>query len=327
MEMDSHGGLEVTIRQTESKKKTTQQLRETDPWVLVMSINRTRWLDKLRPAGASSGGWTEGPMAPVETTDAATVDQRCPFKHRTGWRHNHSNSKLCVALRMSQANLLSISNCHPCAGAMLSSHSILQATRFVRVILEQESISSSQGEEEKKKTTTRICACYPCASHTSVSFKKKKNHLRSWLSFLCRGHEAISRVAAFRRRNSVILAQGPCNSVQWKIRRQARHEVRTSGPALEGSIVSRPAACPSFGLGFGLRNPYEAVIKMIIKGRSPTVRHESRTHRVGLDWLFERINLDRKVSNQVHRHQTSTCRHIDKRKFHTWWVEQSSLSV
>ena len=86
-----------------------------------MSINRTRWLDKLRPAVASSGGWTEGPMAPVETTDAATVDQRCSFKHRTGWRHNHSNSKLCVALRMGQANLLSITNCHLCAGARLSS--------------------------------------------------------------------------------------------------------------------------------------------------------------------------------------------------------------
>ena len=42
----------------------------------------------------------EGPMAPVETTDAATVDQRSSFKHRTGWRHNHSNSKLSVALRM-----------------------------------------------------------------------------------------------------------------------------------------------------------------------------------------------------------------------------------
>ena len=69
-----------------------------------MSINRTRWLDKLRPAGASSGGWIEGPMAPVETSDAATVDQRCSFKHRAGWRHDHSNSKLCVALRMGQAN-------------------------------------------------------------------------------------------------------------------------------------------------------------------------------------------------------------------------------
>ena len=36
----------------------------------------------------------------------------------------------------------------------------------------------------------------------------------------------------------------------------------------------------------------EAVIKMIIKGRSPTMRHVSRTHRVALDWLFDRINLN-----------------------------------
>ena len=36
----------------------------------------------------------------------------------------------------------------------------------------------------------------------------------------------------------------------------------------------------------------EEVIKMIIKGRSPTMRHVSRTHRVALDWLFDRINLD-----------------------------------
>ena len=33
----------------------------------------------------------------------------------------------------------------------------------------------------------------------------------------------------------------------------------------------------------------EAVIKMIIKGRRPTMRHVSRTHRVALDWLFDRI--------------------------------------
>ena len=39
----------------------------------------------------------------------------------------------------------------------------------------------------------------------------------------------------------------------------------------------------------------EAVIKMIIKGRSPTLRHVSRTHRVALDWLFDRINLDYKI--------------------------------
>ena len=39
----------------------------------------------------------------------------------------------------------------------------------------------------------------------------------------------------------------------------------------------------------------EAVIKMIIKGRSPTMRHVSRTHRVALDWSFDRINLDPKI--------------------------------
>ena len=39
----------------------------------------------------------------------------------------------------------------------------------------------------------------------------------------------------------------------------------------------------------------EAVIKMIIKGRSPTMRHVSRTHRVALDWLFDRIKLDSKI--------------------------------
>ena len=41
----------------------------------------------------------------------------------------------------------------------------------------------------------------------------------------------------------------------------------------------------------------EAVIIVIIKGRSPTMRHVSRTHRVALDWLFDRINLDPK--NQI----------------------------
>ena len=38
----------------------------------------------------------------------------------------------------------------------------------------------------------------------------------------------------------------------------------------------------------------EAVIKMIIKGRSPTMS-VSRTHRVALDWLFDRINLEPKI--------------------------------
>ncbi len=36
----------------------------------------------------------------------------------------------------------------------------------------------------------------------------------------------------------------------------------------------------------------DAVIKMTVKQRSPTMRHVSSTHRVDLDWLFERISKD-----------------------------------
>ena len=46
----------------------------------------------------------------------------------------------------------------------------------------------------------------------------------------------------------------------------------------------------------------EAVIKMIMEGRSSTVRRVSRTHRVGFDWSFDRAHLDRRL--------------VDKRQFH-----------
>ena len=39
----------------------------------------------------------------------------------------------------------------------------------------------------------------------------------------------------------------------------------------------------------------KVVIDMITKGRSPTMRHGSRIHRVVFDWLFDRIDLDPKI--------------------------------
>ena len=40
----------------------------------------------------------------------------------------------------------------------------------------------------------------------------------------------------------------------------------------------------------------EGVIRIIIRGRSSNLKHVSRTHRVDLDWPFERINLDKSMS-------------------------------
>ena len=63
----------------------------------------------------------------------------------------------------------------------------------------------------------------------------------------------------------------------------------------------------------------EAVIKMIING-SQTMRQVSRTNRVALHWLFDRINLDPKI----HIKYIDTKNQLadtDQGKFHTWWVE------
>ena len=61
----------------------------------------------------------------------------------------------------------------------------------------------------------------------------------------------------------------------------------------------------------------EAVIKMIIKARSPTMRHVSSTHRVALDWLFDRINLDPKIQIKYIDTQNQIADILTKGKFHT----------
>ena len=206
-----------------------------------MSINRTRWLDKLRPAGASSGGWTAGPMAPVETTDAATVDQRCSFKQRTGWRHNHSNSKFCVAMRMGQANLLSITNCHLCAGTTLSSRSIFQATRFVRVILEQGAMSSSQGKKNPEFVRVILVQAMPL-------FRSKKNYPSEILNVI------LVQGPCSNIQSHTVFVQKPCNSVQKKklrhpcagAMRQCPAEDKASGSSRSSLPPDQHWRVPSF---------------------------------------------------------------------------------
>ena len=61
----------------------------------------------------------------------------------------------------------------------------------------------------------------------------------------------------------------------------------------------------------------EAVIRMIIKGRSPTMRHVSRTLRVALDWLFDRVNLIPKIQITYIDTKNPTRRHTNQVKFHT----------
>ena len=103
---------------------------------------------------------------------------------------------------MGQTNLFRIANCRLCAGAMLSSRSNFQQLDLC--------VSSLSGEPcvlQKKKT--RICACHPCASHTSVSFKKKNYPPQILTVILVQG--PCSSI-----QSHTIFVQKPCNSVQKK---------------------------------------------------------------------------------------------------------------
>ena len=64
----------------------------------------------------------------------------------------------------------------------------------------------------------------------------------------------------------------------------------------------------------------EAVIKMIIKGISPT-------HRVALDCLFDRINLDPKIQIKHVDTKNQLADMLTKGNFHTWWVGPSSSFI
>ena len=77
---------------------------------------------------------------------------------------------------------------------------------------------------------------------------------------------------------------------------------QTKGPTQHDNLdlsdvdyVPSNAKFSRFGTMLNISEDNEAVIKMIIQGRSPTMRHVSRTHRVALDCLFYRIYLDPKI--------------------------------
>ena len=82
----------------------------------------------------------------------------------------------------------------------------------------------------------------------------------------------------------------PDNDVHKRHKSQKKIDVMEDIDSVPSNVQS---ACQEASLYVFEDN--EAVIKMIIKGRSPTMRHVTRTHRVALDWLFDRINLDSKI--------------------------------
>ena len=58
----------------------------------------------------------------------------------------------------------------------------------------------------------------------------------------------------------------------------------------------------------------------------PTMRHDPRTHRVALGWLFDLIYVDPKIQI-LYIDTKNQLADILQRKFHTWWVESFVVLV
>ena len=109
-------------------------------------------------------------------------------------------------MRMGQANLFRITNCRLCAGAMLSSRSDFPATRFVRVILDQGAMSSSQGR--RKKNGPNLCMSSLCKPYFRI-VQEKKLPISDLDCHSCAG-------AMQQYPESHHLCTEPCSSVQKK---------------------------------------------------------------------------------------------------------------
>ena len=158
-------------------------------------------------------------MAPVETTDAATVDQRCSFKHRTGG-DTIIQTQNCVSPCAWVKLIFSVSRIKlvifaqgPC--------SLRQATRFARASLNRGHtlfsrqldlcVSSLSREPCVLRKTTRFVRDILVQAISLYHSKKKKPDYPSQIIRVILMQGSCSSI-----QSHAIFVQGPCNSVQKK---------------------------------------------------------------------------------------------------------------
>ena len=85
---------------------------------------------------------------------------------------------------------------------------------------------------------------------------------------------------------------------QWTKQRKTKEQVGHAGLFVNFDFVTPNAHSSSFRASLHVFEDREAVIRVALEGRS-NVGHVSRTHRVDLDWLFDRINFGTTIQTEV----------------------------
>ena len=140
--------------------------------MLVESFNRTRWLDKLRPAGASQkADGPEGPMAPIVTFGILIVENLLTC---------HPCARGHVDLSVSFHGRSTICACHPCARAMQFSPFVLlcRIEKPCQIFPPIPTFSNYACHPCTGVFIKKACTCHPCTKcHATFLCAKRKVQL------------------------------------------------------------------------------------------------------------------------------------------------------
>ena len=145
-------------------------------------------------------------------------------------------------------------------------------------------------EEYVSKSVQCVPISWSCKNQTAVSHSSTDAEVISLdPSFRTDGNPAL------RSWDAVIdalepLTRGDLQQSPWQSK--TKGQVGHNGLFGDFDFATPVAHISSMRASLYVFEDNEALIKMIIEGQSPRMTHVSRTHRVGLDWLFDRITLE-----------------------------------
>ena len=167
--------------------------------------------------------------------------------------------------------------------------------------------------EDSKSTSGAFCVfgrytfvaiSWMCKKQTCVSHSSTEAEIISLDTGL-----RMDRIPALDLWDSVIEVLHPDSNRKQKLKPKRRNPSRNKASEKKQcntqnylkwshvDFVPSNAKCSHEGMKLYIFGHNEALIKMIMKGRSPNLRHVSRTHRVALYWLLERTNLNPRILN------------------------------
>ena len=317
------------LRIGEEQDRATVQSFKNPAWMIITS--RKRNLNQLEKCQKVCSQIVLKPGTSWQTGHLVDSKQTCSISHqvdRSWWPTVSSIDSLHFHHTNDHRQ-----DCHVGNTAQHCPLGFIPRLKICWVILRIQHQLRERGSYENLESRTLVPISWMCKKHTSVSHSSTESEIVSLDAG--RRVDGLPALDLWDVVTEVFCSSNSTKSPKTKpatgncLRDPERD--RTSEPKQNGNRdvdqlshvdhVTTNAHSSQGESQFYIFEDNEAVIK-IIKGRSPTMRHVSRTHRVALDWLF-----DSKVQIKYVDTKNQLAEHVYQREFPAWRVEPSSSFV